>query len=255
MAIYNTNRNRLSTNESQVFSAGKCIWIPRDVWWSDRTKWGTSQCVPTSYKIPGDVTREADAYIRDTTKAAATKVLGNWRNWYLLTESQLWSITRSQTKREYSPTGHVSTYRDNEQQGNYLARTTGGLWCWDDRALFAPANVVLVWNKPGWCISPFHVLSKGAVTFTLGKYIFLRDGVTPNTMSESLLAHEYIHVLQWQGMGWNFATSYASNWTPGLADEASNVWEAPAYLWEMRMHYYRRYGDALPWSIFRPLPQ
>jgi hypothetical protein len=31
--------------------------------------------------------------------------------------------------------------------------------------------------------------------------------------------------------------------------------EPAAYLWEMRMHYYLRYGDSLPWGIFKPLPQ
>lgn len=65
-----------------------------------------------------------------------------------------------------------------------------------------------------------------------------------------------IHVLQWQGRGFEFASTYYNMIKRGDDTlDPGNREEAIAYLWEGWIkHYYPRYQGRLPWTIFKPLP-
>jgi RHS repeat-associated protein len=249
-AIYTVNQNRLRFASAPYFSPGTCVWVPREVWISYPVSiplW--KRCSPSSFVRTGDIKHYGDT----TTERAADAVLGNWTDWYLLTRSKLRDITISQTKRQPSTTGHVSAYGANEQWGDDYAILGWFANRWSNKALFAPANVYLLWGRPWW--TPL-TWPPGANAVTYGKYIFLRDGLDPDHMSYAMLSHEYIHVLQWQGRGFDFASEYLRMIRSGQNTfDPGNRLEAIAYLWQgWIQYYYPHYQGRLPWTIFRPLP-
>jgi len=82
---------------------------------------------------------------------------------------------------------------------------------------------------------------------TEGEYVFLEG----NTSTLRLLAHEYIHVLQYEGRGYSFHVGYAFDYFAcGLCSGAANKSEAPAYLWEAWMTVFAAW-EASPWQIWR----
>jgi RHS repeat-associated protein len=244
-AIYTVNKNRANVDIPRTFYVGQCIWVPREVWIASRI---SAKCSPSSTLrtgFIGDIYSSGDL----VAKAAAQRVLGNWTNWYLMDSSQLYLTTTAQTKRNRDPSGYVVRYQVNQQYGvdyailGFLANR------WSHKALFLPAKVYILWGQPWW--TPLGYPS-GADAVTYGNYIMLRSGLDPDHITYELLSHEYIHVLQWQGRGVEFASSYlrsiSSSFDPGNSEEAI------AYLWQKWVHYYHRYGGLYPWQVFKPLP-
>lgn len=86
--------------------------------------------------------------------------------------------------------------------------------------------------------------------------MFLDEGITFSDIECCglvLMAHEYIHVLQWQGRGADFAAEYIRRFRSGTGP--GNTLEAPAYVWGLWMKHYFAYGARPPWKIFKPLPK
>ena len=239
-AIYNTNRNRVP------LIAGRCVWVPRDLWFKDYAR----RCFPRSNLITGDIkfgraTNEAWA---GRTRLASAQFLGSWRNWYTLSRRDLVLRTKWATGRSTSPYAALSTYRKNESWGNSLAIGFGRANGFGTvQYPFPTAGITIVHGS--------HLPPPGNDAATLGHYVFIQDWITFRWLEccgLGLLAHEYIHVLQWQGLGYEFGSAYIKAWGSGTGP--SNRLEAPAYVWESRMHYYAKYGEAPPWSTFKPLP-
>jgi RHS repeat-associated protein len=142
-AIINTNRNR-------IFAAGACLWIPRDVWYP--TAPGTGNCPSNGY-ITGDILNRRDStvswYIPDNTKAAAQKVFGDWRRWYLLSSQGLWARTQAVTRRSRDPAWYESAiYIRNEAVGDAFAlrlRANPNV----HGVYFSPAHMALYWGAAG----------------------------------------------------------------------------------------------------------
>ena len=90
-----------------------------------------------------------------------------------------------------------------------------------------------------------------------GEYVFVRDPAVykaDTTSRRALLAHEYIHVLQWEAAGTEFAAKYFA----GILDTGpSNPLEAPGYLWQGYVRAFYPYANSgmrrLPWDVWLPL--
>ena len=84
---------------------------------------------------------------------------------------------------------------------------------------------------------------------TVGQVIFL-NGASRTT---ELMAHEYIHVLEWEGRGADFGRDYLySRLAVGDAGPRHPD-EAPAYIYQALMKYFARY-ELPPWSTWRRPP-
>lgn len=101
----------------------------------------------------------------------------------------------------------------------------------------------------------------GGSVCTQGQYVFTRGRLNCCIMRDnrSLMAHEYIHVLQYEGRGWDFRTAYldwAINRFKGSGP--ANPEEAVAYMWGGWIWILGRY-EASPWApglwIRPPWPQ
>jgi hypothetical protein len=86
----------------------------------------------------------------------------------------------------------------------------------------------------------------------VGQYIFWNK----HSLSGVDMAHEYIHVLQWEGHGDDMAGDYIGQVIMTQGFTASHPLEAPAYLYEVYYKYFRPYYERAPWKIWKrpPLP-
>jgi len=157
------------------------------------------------------------------------------------------SLTWSRTSRSPDPAWYeTGAYSQNQQLGDNLAiafRANTNV----HGAYFSPARINLWWGANA---QP----PAGNRASTFGRSVFL-DSNTPLSFIRCcglpLLSHEYIHVLQWQGRGADFALEYAARL--GFGTGPSNKLEAPGYLWEGWMSYFHRYGERPSWEVFKPL--
>lgn len=85
----------------------------------------------------------------------------------------------------------------------------------------------------------------GAITF--GYTIYLGSGIT--TPSLDLLAHEYIHTMQYEVRGNAFIPTYLWNWV-WYGSGANNPLEAPGYLWQGWTKAFSRW-EKEPWEIWK----
>jgi len=92
-----------------------------------------------------------------------------------------------------------------------------------------------------------------AVTF--GHYVFAMPDYRPNLdrpERDSILWHEYIHVLQQEGGSLGYGVNYL-NVARTEGTGPSNRYEALAYLWQGWEETFQRFGDKPPWCSFKPL--
>ena len=236
-AIYNTNRNRLGPLPSR-FPPGRCVWVPRDVWYPDLP----NECRPLRPGITGDIKNDPD------TKNAARVFLGSWRSWYLLDRTRLNELTRLSTGRSYTPGSRTGDYRSDEDFGSSWAYWYGfAHGVGKTRRWFPAASMWLV--KGSW-LPP-----SGNAASTFGRYVFLGETVSWSDIEccgLALLSHEYIHMLQWQANGSKFAASYIRQFRTSTGP--SNPLEAPGYVWQAWIKHYSQFGEAPPWHTFKPLP-
>jgi RHS repeat-associated protein len=92
---------------------------------------------------------------------------------------------------------------------------------------------------------------------TSGSYVVLDNPAYFN--DDPLTAHEYIHVLQQQALGFNFLWGHIG-WQPFAGTGEHHPLERIAYLWEGYIAAYgnralgsSKYGDNQPWCVFEPI--
>jgi hypothetical protein len=152
---------------------------------------------------------------------------------------------------------------------NYVswAVTTANGWH-SQQSTVAKDMHLVTGGAPAWCQS---------YPCTFGQFVFL-NGRSPTT---TLLGHEYIHILEGEGLGIDFVRQYLSseignqifnaglnalanvaNWPPSLRaswnnlqlPSAANVMEAPAWLWEAFGGSSWYVPSDLPWRLWSPAP-
>jgi RHS repeat-associated protein len=235
-AIFNMNLNR---SQSQKYPNGACIWVPRGVWFGD----AEDQC-STSYKYKTAVPGEE-------TKKAARVVLGSVRAWYTISPSTIASKTQRMVHRVRSPSGSKAfAYNYNRAYGAAMARTLS-LQFLGLSVRKGPGRMKVV------CCSN-TLPPSGNTAATYGEYVFVEDSkafLADTPRKRALLAHEYIHVLQWEAGGLAFGVEYLARLPFGT--DASNPLEAPGYLWEGYVTAFDKYRNSglrrLPWKIWKPL--
>ena len=94
---------------------------------------------------------------------------------------------------------------------------------------------------PAWCDN--RICTLGQYIFTSGNPTLLNDW-----------AHEYVHVLQYEGRGLGFATSYIANVVRCSCTDANNEDEAVPYLWEAWTSQFAGF-ETMPWRIWTRPPK
>jgi hypothetical protein len=83
---------------------------------------------------------------------------------------------------------------------------------------------------------------------TFGQYIFLPDW--SYIMQPGLIAHEYIHVLQYEGRGGQWLKDYLAAGSTCKCTDAGNAEESVGYLWQYWMKFLGAY-EVPPWRIWK----
>lgn len=250
-AIWNANRPSLPMSPSATaeLATWSCIWIP--VGWFTRASYQVlyhqaNEICPSHPRVSYSATLRG--FSRDSLKTAQDVTgVGDDRLLFNFTRRQLYDKTDQTTDhRPRSPTlsDWTGIFRRVEPE-NAAARTyitTSNVY---EEPWLPGVYVVQGRNHPWYCFD--HPCTRG-------EYVFL-NGFSPwDPYYKTLLSHEYIHVLQFEGRGHKFYTAY-ERWLLNpwhlFDSSAHHPEEAPAYLWEAWIQNFHRYGEAYPWTIWR----
>ena len=225
--IWNANRNRVA-NPNLVL-VGQCIFIPKAL------SWDPSNCSGSGVTGYWGLNRQYQRWV----DLAEARLGVDFEN---LTAASLRSLTYARIGRSSMPS--------TQTLGRYLINA-GSASLWAENAYgrsgtYSPdrRGFILVRNhrRLPRALNPS---TTGAITF--GYTIYLGSGIT--TPSLDLLAHEYIHTMQYEIRGTAFIPSYLWNWV-WTGSDANNPLEAPGYLWEGWTKAFSRW-EKEPWEIWK----
>lgn len=94
------------------------------------------------------------------------------------------------------------------------------------------ADVLCIWNAPASTVAAF-VVNDDALAYTQGHYVFCKlkehCGSPTDVRFPNQLAHELVHVRQWENDGDLFAAKYLSAEASGNSGQCGNPYEREAY--------------------------
>lgn len=94
------------------------------------------------------------------------------------------------------------------------------------------ADVLCIWNAPASAVAGF-VVNDDALAYTQGHYVFCKLKVHCGSPTDiyfpNQLAHELVHVRQWENDGDLFAAEYLSAEASGNSGQCGNPYEREAY--------------------------
>jgi RHS repeat-associated protein len=233
------------SSSTTIVRQGTCIYIPREwVLPPNTAPLGKDNCVPPSGIVRPPIT--LDPYYRqviaDAQRGSRGSGVAAFNNWW----AALFNFTRSDL---IDLTRRLTGFRPFEPGPNDLAQHIREA---NDRAQEFIKSV----PRPGWRPKIWYVdqgvpeiLGQKAASgnyVTVGQYIFI-NGAAPSP-ARHFKAHEYVHILEWEGRGNDYLNSYLWNFTMGAGGGASNPDEAPSYLWEAWSLYLP--ADLQPWEIW-----
>lgn len=229
--IWNQNRNRLFTTGPNPRPT--CVWIENrylTLTWKKEVRQNGDFCTPATTRTTGG---------DDKNGFVAARTYG--LDWLMLTREKLFSLTESFTQF-LQKSGDLDRvrYALNVQPYNGVALVK--IFLGNGTQHKFPNWTLVVGNTD----NP-QSGTDATAGWTMGQYIF----VNTDKPSLDLLAHEYTHVLQYQGLGGAFSALYAAEWARTGATDARNGAEAIAYLWGAWTLNYHVYGESLPWTEFK----
>jgi len=267
-AIWNANRALYGNTQptaSKLVGVGRCVYIPSEwfkySWQRSTSGYGrsdSSQCTGRG-GLPGLGRGERTALITAQRKLG----IGDRDLGLSFLRSDLYRVTQKSmggsSARPKIPTRagwnaiNARVASANTEARKHIASGTspnliiGSTIRYVDDSHQTCMVVGLVWtcvklyDKPPFCTGTYC---------TIGRYIFGNQGAAPWFEAK---VHEYIHVLQYEGLGWDgFRNAYidgGGGFWGGLADSPSNKMEAPAYLWENWSHVLRAF-EPEPWDVW-----
>jgi RHS repeat-associated protein len=244
--IWNANRNRWRSQPAanSVIPAGVCVWIPIEWFYyqSDVTTYNRSSAngcpsvlAHTSSFDIGSVSRKE---LRDAQWRAQ---LGDYRGLFSFTRTDLYAATARDTGH-HARVPTASQWRDYNANAAWLnswIRNGYGR----DAMLRSPCYY---WQ------GRIRLLSNGGPWFcygnpcTVGQTIFLNGW--PRT--DSLLSHEYIHVLQFETGGTLFGLSYVLSYLLNGDPGPTLGYEAVPYAWQAWIDNFGAF-EVRPWRVWR----
>ncbi len=261
-ALWNANRLLYGTSTEPTAATragvGRCIYIPSE-WFravSNRSKYGGSDASQCSGR-----TKPRGQYgglVSKVTTAQQTLGIGDPALMLSFTRSRLYSVTQTSiggTARPKRPTldqwnainRRVASANTEARRwisaGTSPAAIIGSTVRFVDdshrecRTSRAGTVCVNAYDKPAYCTGDYC---------TVGRFIFGGRGDRP---SQWELSHEYIHVLQYEGLGWDkFRERYLQS-PFALLDSPSVRLEAAGYLWE-GWSYMLANVEKEPWQVW-----
>ena len=242
--IINANRSTHRIPSTYKLVAGRCIWIPLK--W---VLWGPDHHANVNCPVAAEPTSSVKAYaesrLSNTSDAAYIMYGGSFLN---LTRERLISLTKYWTGR-----GIDISYGDIDDTAMSVYNGYATDKVHDKRGEIRPyrqtygfmADVQFVYGNTAWP-SEFP----GAIAFTMGYYIFVGPNIA-YPPPKWLISHEYVHVLEFEGLGWGILNYANHAILAGERGTPENPYEAIAYLWE---GWTRAFGEASFDVFWRPSP-
>ncbi len=227
--VFNMNR-RIFKWPTEIH-VGACAYVaaPRSLHTGDDCKGSAS-----------DITGAGDY---DHWRSRAARTLGI--DWWMLTQPDIISLTERETG--FHTFGNVATYAHNlsiaARDAKALKDLDGSQYIGTYPSGGSPRYVVYKGNRR---FVPFG----SAEATTIGPVIFVGD--QQDVKNESLMGHEYIHVMQYATSAWQEA-NYLGEWFR-VGGGPENKYEAIGYLWAAWIDSYYHYGGPtghLPQDIWR----
>ena len=266
-SLVNANRGRLpqAATSSFMIAAGQCLDIPVD-WLSDKQRrflYGASvprdQCVGVGNRAVR--VDDPDYRGRIFTAQRAAKgypgfvdpdVLFNFTRSDLIMIVDIASGHRPKRPADASALPRVA---DANRLARFFFSTSNPRASWIDGVRFVdppgvpgfsltvPLGCYLVVGCLNYSQTVKPAFGRAA---TVGQFIFINGSTCMNRLE--CRAHEYVHVVQWEGLGLDYLKLYLAEFALTGGGEANNVAEAPAYLWDGWAKYFP--ADPPPWKIW-----
>ena len=245
--LVNANRDTLSAIASPGTKIPRNSWVYVPIQWlykaMERSKYNRKDDVRPPWvhpKLPGSYRPITEQWRTRMYQGQRTARLGDYEAAFSFMREQLYSLIDSSSGfRARNPSkAQLRTYRERT-----IPYSRSAVWATGDLAGGSPQPYlgdvkVVPGAAPGFCFGN---------PCTIGQVIFLGG----NPRDPAVMAHEYIHVLQWEGRGGNFAADYLRDLALGRTTEAGHAEEAPAYIYE---GYLRTLGTryvSYPWVVWK----
>lgn len=211
------NANRFRVPNPNLLYVGQCLWV--------HNNWYRNECSPplTNNFITG---------MPNWNEQTAASTLG--LDWYNLTAADVRAVTIRETGRQAPP---LANWQATSYINNGLAITDFALRTWrgtryvSDLRGWTRIYGNSTWPPSGYCATTFGYL----VYYRCGESVWLD-------------AHEYVHTMQYEAMGWYFYNRYLNEYIDRGGGPRNRL-EAMGYLWEgWTRHFYL--WELEPWQIW-----
>lgn len=266
-ALWHANRFVFGNSQPSLTKAvgiGKCVWIPSE--WFRTSTLRAQFARPNAAQCSGKrAPRHMDpSFVRNTIKAQYTMGIGDNQLAFTFKRSQLYGVTwrsmggnaarpKDPTPEQWATIDRRIASANAEARRWIPSKSTplpiiGRTVRLVDDPYYSCVSVPIGGGVPqcSWKYpKPTYCLGKYC---TVGRYIFGGGGVTP---SEWVKAHEYIHVLQYEGLGLDlFNDRYGDAFRrAGMSAGPGNRMESPGYLWE-GWTYILGNVEKEPWQVW-----